>query len=136
MNALAQLPSQHVSPVSTEPILASLNQISVPTDHESHALYDRYCYQVTTQPTTSFLPSCIVCGEAHRFVKCKVLLDTDFLRSHYIRYCQFLKRDENLQKKQQALQVHFLDSPPAVDEQHDSPSDTDDDEPVFRHGSA
>jgi hypothetical protein len=34
-----------------------------------------------------------VCGETHRFDACPVLKNTDFLRSHYIRYCQHLKRD-------------------------------------------
>ena len=36
---------------------------------------------------------CIVCGGGHRFDSCNVLKNTSFLRDHYIRYCQNLRRE-------------------------------------------
>ena len=34
-----------------------------------------------------------VCGGTHRFDGCEILKNTEFLRGHYIRYCQQARRD-------------------------------------------
>ncbi len=36
---------------------------------------------------------CLVCNENHKFEDCKTLQNTEFLRSHFIRWCAFKKRE-------------------------------------------
>ena len=72
---------------------------------------------------------CLVCGGIHRFDGCPVLNDTKFLSSHYIRLCQFLRRNGQLADsvlKPATRSVHFVDA--MDDESHeDSPPQQDDD---------
>ena len=78
------------------PFLASLHSIQAPSTSTDQAMYHQYCatiHRLHADPSQATNPSCIVCGETHRFDACPVLKNTDFLRSHYIRYCQHLKRD-------------------------------------------
>lgn len=73
-----------------------LQSIAVPNDVDSQETYHRYCisvHRLSAQPRTTGPISCIVCGAEHMFDKCDVLNNTEFLRSHYIRYCQQLRRD-------------------------------------------
>ena len=94
---------QHDSPADCDvelpddaPFLASLHAIQAPSTSSDQALYHQYCatvHRIHTDPGQATNSSCIVCGETHRFDACPILKNTDFLRSHYIRYCQHLKRD-------------------------------------------
>jgi len=89
------------SPVETasssghSPALASLFSIQAPATSSDRALYHRYCasvYRIHADPDADRL-ACLVCGATHRFDSCPVLANVDFLKSHYIRYCQQLRRD-------------------------------------------
>ena len=48
---------------------------------------------IKRDPSVADRQPCIVCGEDHRFADCKVLQNTDFLRQHYIRFCQQIRRE-------------------------------------------
>jgi hypothetical protein len=80
---------------SLSDLLAELHTMDIPDDLESfrvHALYARSIYAL--QASSNQAPTtCIVCGGTHRFDGCPVLQNTEFLRGHYIRYCQQARRD-------------------------------------------
>ena len=70
--------------------------LDVPDDPEStrvHSLYARALYAIQASTNHNAPTNCIVCGGTHRFDGCDVLKNTEFLRSHYIRYCQQVRRD-------------------------------------------
>lgn len=120
---------------SDDSIEISLNSIRVPDDSTSKHTFHTYCaavHQLTAEPSYASDPTCIVCGERHKFDKCPILHNTDFLRSHYIRYCQFLKRDSALQQKQKTTNVHFLDT--ITDDNNSALNDAVDQD--FRNGCA
>ena len=49
---------------------------------------------VQAQPVDTNAPmQCIICGENHKFDNCSVLKNTDFLKLHYIRFCQQLHHE-------------------------------------------
>jgi hypothetical protein len=99
------IPSHHddsCSPPSVTPDAASdaaltaLYSITAPTAHSDLDLYYRYCasvHRLHADPAQINNSTCLVCGATHRFDSCPVLANTEFLRSHYIRYCQWLRRD-------------------------------------------
>jgi hypothetical protein len=77
------------------PALASLFSIQAPDTPSDRAIYHRYCalvHRIHADPESDRL-ACLVCGATHRFDSCPVLANVDFLKSHYIRYCQQLRRD-------------------------------------------
>jgi hypothetical protein len=85
-----------VDPATTSPHLASLFSIQAPPTSSDQATYHSYCasvYRLHADPAQAQANLCLVCGASHRFDSCPVLQNTEFLRSHYIRYCQHLKRD-------------------------------------------
>ena len=74
-----------------------LHAIAIPDNDFDRELYHIYCasiHQINRQPGIATAPSCIVCGESHRFEDCAILNNVAFLKSHYIRFCSNLKRDE------------------------------------------
>ena len=79
---------------SLDALSHEIDDIEVPPDDPDaravHALYKAaiFALQTSSPPTT-----CIVCGGEHRFDACEVLMNTDFLKSHYIRYCQQLRHE-------------------------------------------
>ena len=78
-----------------EHVLA-VHSLTVPTDAESrqlHRIYTGAIYQIQASAAAPNTSPCLVCGGNHRFDSCPVLRDTDFLRTHYIRYCQLVQRD-------------------------------------------
>ena len=65
--------------------------LDVPDDPEStrvHSLYARALYAIQASTNHNAPANCIVCGGIHRFDGCDVLKNTEFLRGHYIQYCQ------------------------------------------------
>jgi hypothetical protein len=73
-----------------------LNAINAPATGNDAVTYHRYAaavHQITQDPSSANAPDCIACGGKHRFDKCSVLNNTDFLRGHYVRLCQLIKRD-------------------------------------------
>ena len=63
--------------------------------------YDQYRVAVNSirrNPELADSPNCIVCGDNHRFAQCPILNNADFLRQHYIRYCQLCNRDRQLRE--------------------------------------
>jgi len=81
---------------SWDNVLAELPNIQVPDDHYSRQLHALYVGAISTSPSTQdnqHPSNCIVCNGPHRFDTCPVLADAEFLRGHYIRYCQHLRRD-------------------------------------------
>lgn len=77
-------------------ITADLYNIKVPHNHSDKEIFHVYCasiHRITAQPKTATEQPCIVCNGQHRFDKCTVLSNIDFLRAHYVRYCQQLRRD-------------------------------------------
>ena len=70
--------------------------IHVPDDPESQAVYHQHAvavHAITATPSKSEQQPCIVCGGEHKFSGCPVLSEPEFLKQHYIRYCQQLRRD-------------------------------------------
>ena len=60
-----------------------------PTYHQCAAAV----YAITATPSKSEQQPCIVCGGEHKFSGCPVLSEPEFLKQHYIRCCQQLRRD-------------------------------------------
>ena len=79
---------------------ASLTQeiydMEVPEDDDAREMFHVYSaciHRIKTQPNVAGQQPCIVCGGNHRFDGCDVLSNVDFLRQHYIRWCQQLRRE-------------------------------------------
>jgi hypothetical protein len=141
-------PNGNGSGTDTEEPGPDLYDIDVPNTDEDREVFHVYCasvYRINAQPDTARDTTCIVCGQAHRFDKCNVLANTEFLRGHYIRYCQQLRRDATARKKEfpgkgdipntaATAPVRFLDLDTTGS---DSESDDDDDpEQDFQRGRA
>lgn len=63
-------------------IETALYAIKVPITCNSKKIYKIYCesvHQIAAQPNIADNPSCIVCDQTHRFDKCPVLQNQDFL---------------------------------------------------------
>ena len=81
-----------------ESLLQDANDLTPPNDDDSHKInfiYRAALYSIKSQPSNATIRPCIVCGLNHRFDGCSVLQDHDFLRQHYIRFCQLLHREQN-----------------------------------------
>ena len=61
-----------------------------PETRKIQALYMASIFKINTGVNPSATQPCIVCDGQHRFDSCEVLKNTDFLRGHYIWYCQQL----------------------------------------------
>ena len=82
---------------SYQSLYSELRDMDVPDAPDArftHAAFTAMINRVQSQPLDANAPmQCIVCGQNHRFDSCEVLKDTDFLKSHYIRFCQQLRRE-------------------------------------------
>ena len=77
--------------------LLELNSISAPKSGADAVVFHQYAaavHQISQDPKVAYSPDCIVCRGKHRFENCPTLNNIDFLRSHYVRLCQMLRRDE------------------------------------------
>ena len=73
-----------------------LYEMEVPPNPEArriHSLYAAAIHRIGAGEQTDSMPTCIICNGLHRFEQCDVLNNTDFLRSHYIRFQQLRRRD-------------------------------------------
>ena len=106
-------------------LLDSVYDIEVPNNRDArkvHHLYTAAIHRIA-QSGNSDSMKCIVCGGEHRFEGCPVLNNTEFLRSHYIRFCQQLRCDSQARESalrngssSPSLRVSFVDA------QEDQPS--------------
>ena len=97
------------------PALASLFSIQAPDNPSDRAIYHRYCasvHRIHADPDSERL-ACLVCGATHRFDSCPVLANVEFLKSHYIRYCQQLRRDSTARASTFPLAPAVPPAPPA-----------------------
>jgi len=72
-----------------------LCEMEIPDDQEAcriHALHTASICKLAAEGMNNPKP-CIVCNGNHRFDQCEVLNNTNFLRSHCIRFCQQLRRE-------------------------------------------
>ena len=64
---------------------------------ENLELYDVYRQAINlvkANNNVAYEPRCIVCNGQHHFENCKTLNNAEFLRQHYIRFCQTIRRDQ------------------------------------------
>ena len=74
----------------------TIPDLDVPEGQEHlFADYEASIAAINAKPNLAFSAACIVCEGRHSFAECPTLKNQDFLRSHYIRYCQLLRRDRN-----------------------------------------
>jgi hypothetical protein len=78
---------------SLEQELLQMEMSDEPEVRKIQALYTTSIFKIKTGAIDPSNQTCIVCDGQHRFDGCDVLKNTDFLRGHYIRYCQQLRRD-------------------------------------------
>ena len=114
----------------------NLMQIDVPeTESTPNNLlaFDRYpraVHAIQEFTNSAYKQNCIVCRGQHHFENCTTLNDHDFLKQHYIRFCQNVRRDQaELARQAQAEQVNFMDRDPY---ENVSGSNNDED---FLHGN-
>jgi len=89
-NIAFDISTDHDAPYDT-----SMDPITVPQDDDSRALYHIYSacvLKLMSRPNLNSQP-CIVCNKEHKFEACPILANTEFLRGHYIRFCQHLRRE-------------------------------------------
>lgn len=70
----------------------------VPGNEVPHYQYLAGLHALRAKPTAAATSPCIVCGGDHRFAECDVLKNNAFLRDHYIRYCQQLRREASARR--------------------------------------
>ena len=90
------LSSSDESEDSIETLTSEIYDMEIPTDDNARSLYHVYSacvHRIKAEPTNTYIQPCIVCGGNHRFEACTVLNNTEFLKQHYIRYCQQIRRD-------------------------------------------
>jgi len=81
---------------------------------------------IRANPNAAYATNCIVCRGQHRFENCPTLNDHDFLKQHYIRFCQNVRRDQAELSQQSIVPVNFMDQRYFDDgEESDSGSDRD-----------
>jgi len=111
----------------------NLLQIEVPDrgDTPNNMLtYDNYrraVLAIRENPNAAYLLNCIVCRGQHRFENCPTLNDHDFLKQHYIRFCQNVCRDQVELTQQRTEPINFMD-------RHDEESDSGNSDPDFPYG--
>ena len=85
------------SPIPVDALLSDVNYLDVPDDDISHQWHEHYTaciHQIRSSPSAATLPTCIACGGQHTFSNCTVLQNLPFLRDHYIRWCQYMRREQ------------------------------------------
>ncbi len=77
-------------------LIEDMYDIEVPLDDDAIAMYHHYgacIHMIKNDVNRASLQPCIVCGGDHQFSDCRVLKNTEFLKQHYIRYCQQIRRE-------------------------------------------
>jgi len=112
----------------------NLLQIEVPDREETpNNLFTFDCYRravhaIRDNPNASSARHCIVCRGQHHFENCPTLNDNDFLKQHYVHFCQNVRRDQVELSHQRGEQVNFMDRTYFDD------SDSEDNDRDFLHG--
>ena len=120
-----------------EEACVQLLQIEIPDreDTPSNMLafdnYRRAVLAIRANPNAAFSTNCIVCRGQHRFENCPTLNDHDFLKQHYIRFCQNVRRDQTELSQQRIEPVNFMDQR-YFDDGEESESGSDQDFPYGR----
>lgn len=102
-------------PLSMNTYARAIYSIEVPHDSESIQIFHHYAAavnKITSDPSAATTQTCICCGEQHTFDNCDILQNVDFLRGHYVRFCQQLKRDAAALTSEKMLRPkHFANNP-------------------------
>ena len=123
---------EEIVTLDNDELIAELNAIKVPKSNQAREVFHIYCasvHRINAQPAMASDPECIVCGGKHRFDKCKILANQDFLCGHYVRYCSQLKKDKLAKEK---IKANAANTPKAsvnfvqADEGEDNSSDEED----------
>ena len=86
---------------------------SLPNNLLAFDRYRRAVHAIREDTNSAYKQNCIVCRGQHRFENCTTLNDHDFLKQHYIRFCQNVRRDQaELARQQQVEKVNFMDRDP------------------------
>ena len=71
--------------------------LETPEDLKEAIIHDWFCFTVTQakqDPKKAFAGDCIVCRKQHTFDDCPILKDHEFLKNHYIQFCQLLRKHQ------------------------------------------
>ena len=113
------------SPIPVDALLSDVQSLTIPDDdlsHQWHQHYSACIHQIRSSPSAATLPTCIACGGQHTFSNCTVLQNLPFLRDHYIRWCQYMRREQTARSSantpapplpsppRQASRVSYLDA--------------------------
>ena len=100
VNSLLQRLSLDASNDTTEDSYAdfagSVDILAVPPDPQSRTighLYAAAVHSIQARPVNAVQTPCICCNENHRFDECPILANTEYIRGHYIRFCQYIRRE-------------------------------------------
>lgn len=124
---------------SYEDVAINLLEVEIPDDEhaaQNYELFNTYRQAVNaikSNNDVAYETRCIVCNGQHRFENCEVLNNADFLRQHYIRYCQNVRRDQAARNAtfqansngQQGARVNYLNADDYDDATDDSLEDDD-----------
>jgi len=84
----------------------------------------RAVWAIRENANTAYAQHCIVCRGQHRFENCPTLNDHDFLKQHYLRFCQNVCRDQVELSQQRTEPVNFMDCQ-CFDDDEESDRDRD-----------
>jgi len=102
---------------TVDSLCGKAQSLQVPEDYDSkklHHVYTACVYQLASAPQQVNQFPCICCGGQHMFDQCPVLQNSDFLRSHYIRYCQQVRKEATARAAAFAGQVGAIPLPSAT----------------------
>jgi len=100
------------------------DQDDTPNNMLTYDNYRRAVLAIRENPNAAYLPNCIICRGQHRFENCPTLNDHDFLKQHYIRFCQNVRRDQTKLSQQRTEPINFMDRE-YFDDDEESDSDQD-----------
>jgi len=121
-----------------EEACVNLLQIEVPDreDTPSNMLtYDnhhRAALAIRENPNAAHGQHCVACRGQHRFENCPTLNDHDFLKQHYIQFCQNVRRDQAELSQQRVEPVNFMDQLCFDDNKESDSGNSDQDFPYGR----
>jgi len=104
---------------------------NIPSNMLTYDNYRRAVLAIRENPNAAYSQHCIVCRGQHRFENCPTLNDHDFLKQHYIRFCQNVRRDQVELSQQRVEPVNFMDRQCFND---DEESDSDNSDRDFPYG--
>lgn len=102
---------------------------NTPNNLMTFDIYRRAVHAIREDPNVAYEQRCIVCRGIHRFEQCDTLNDHDFLKQHYIRFCQNVRRDQAALSRQREETTNFVDR-----QLYNDDTDDDDEGGNFRPG--